>query len=142
MMQIESQSFGELRPYSFIGRLAQKSQNQQEDLGDNISMSGLDAVKKIVGTEAEARGIVDEAKTRAQEIIVRAHDDAKMLIEEAVSSAQKQREEILRAASEKAEADARRSDVETEQLLKNYQKLADGRSASAVEKAVELILNA
>ena len=105
-------------------------------------MSGLDAVKKIVGTEAEARRIVDEAKARAQEIIAWAHDEAKMLIGEAVSSAQKQREEVLRLAREKAEADARQSDVETEQLLKNYQKLADARSSGAVEKAVDLILNA
>jgi V/A-type H+/Na+-transporting ATPase subunit G/H len=105
-------------------------------------LSGLDAVKKIVETEAQARRSVDEAKTKAQQIIARAHEEAEMLRKEAVSSAQAQREELLRAAREKAEADAKQSDVETEQLLKNYQKLAQSRSASAVDKAVELILTA
>jgi vacuolar-type H+-ATPase subunit H len=105
-------------------------------------LSGLDAVKKIVETEAQARRIVDEAKANAQQIIARAHAEAEMLRKEAVSSAQAQREELLSIAREKAEADARQSDVDTEQLLKNYQKLAEARSASAVDKAVELILNA
>jgi V/A-type H+/Na+-transporting ATPase subunit G/H len=105
-------------------------------------LSGLDAVKKIVETEAQARRIVDEAKVKAQQIIARTHEEAEMLRKEAVSSAQAQREELLRIAREKAEADARQSDVETVQLLKNYQKLADERSASAIDKAVELILNA
>ena len=105
-------------------------------------MSGLEAVKKIVGTEAEARRTVDQAKAQGQEIIARAHNEAKMLIDESVSSAEKRREEILRSAREEAEAEARQSDVETKQLLNNCQKLAEARSASAVEKAVELILNA
>lgn len=105
-------------------------------------MSGLEAVKKIVETEAQARRTVDEAKTRARQIIARAHDEAEMLRQEAVSSAQKRREELLQAARQKAEAEARQSDIETEQLLSSYAKLAEAKSTSAADKAIELILNA
>jgi len=63
-----------------------------------------------------------------------------MLRQESISSVQKQREEILRQAKEKAEAEARQSDVETEQLLENYRKLAEARTDDAVSKALELIL--
>jgi vacuolar-type H+-ATPase subunit H len=130
-----------VRPHSFIGRVAKNAQNSEAS-EKNIQLSGLDAVKKIVGTEAQARRMVDEAKARAQQIIARAHEEGEMLRKEAVSSAQAQREDLLSKARERAESDARQSDVETEQLLRNYQKLAEARSASAVDKAVELILNA
>jgi vacuolar-type H+-ATPase subunit H len=106
------------------------------------SLSGIDAVKKIVETEGQARRIVDESKARAQQIISKAHQEADMLRQEATSSAQKQREEILRDAKEKAEAEARQSDVETQQLLANYRKLAEARKDDAANKAVELVLNA
>ena len=105
-------------------------------------MSGIDAVKKIVETEAQARKIVEDAKARAQQIISQAHHEAELLIQEAVSSAQKQREEILGEAKEQAEAEARQSDIETQQQLENYRKLAESRRDNAVDKAVELILNA
>ncbi len=104
-------------------------------------MSGIDAVRKIVETEGQARRIVDEAKVRAQQIIAQTSQEAEMLRQEALSSAQKQREEILGMAKEKAEAEARQSDVETEQLLKNYRKLAEARKDDAVSKALELILS-
>lgn len=105
-------------------------------------MSGLEAVKRIVETEAEARRLVDDAKTHAQQIIARANEEAKMLREEAVSSAQKEREELLQAAKQKAEAEARQSDIETDQLLSNYQQLAGAKSNSAADKAIDLIVNA
>ena len=105
-------------------------------------MSGIDEVKKIVETEGQARRIVDEAKAKAQQMISKAQEEAEMMRQEAVSSAQQQREEILRLARDKAEAEARQSDVETEQLLANYRKLATERKADAVSKAVDLILSA
>ena len=105
-------------------------------------MSGIDAVRKIVETESQARRIIDEAKIRGEQIIGKARQEAEMMRGEAVSSAQKQREEILRVAREKAEAEAQRSDVETQLLLENYRKLAMARKDDAVDKAIELILNA
>jgi len=105
-------------------------------------LSGIDAVKKIVETEGQARRIVDESKARAQQIVSKAHQEADMLRQEAISSAQEQREGILRDAKEKAESEARQSDVETQQLLANYRKLAEARKDDAANKAVELVLNA
>ena len=86
--------------------------------------------------------MVDESKARAQQIISKAHQEADLLRQEATSSAQKQREEILRDAREKAESEARQSDVETQQLLANYRKLAEARKDDAANEAVDLVLNA
>ncbi len=105
-------------------------------------MSGMDAVKKIVQTEGQARRIVEDAKTKAQQIISQSHEEADRIRQEEVNQAQRQKEEILKAAKEKAEAEARQSDIETEQLLENYRKLSEERKAAAVNKAVELILGA
>ncbi len=103
-------------------------------------MSGMDAVKKIVQTEGQARRIVEEAKAKAEQIVLRAHEVANRIRQEAISQAQRQREEILKAAKEKAESEALRSDIETEQILENYRKLSEERKAAAVNKAVELVL--
>jgi ATP synthase H subunit len=105
-------------------------------------LSGIDAVKKIVQIEVQARRVVEEAKTKAQEIISRAREDADKIRQEAIAQAQRQKELILKAAREKAEAEARQSDLETERMLESYGKLSDERKASAVDKAVELILGA
>ena len=105
-------------------------------------MSGIDAVKKIVETEAQARRIVDEAVMRAQKIISETREQAERIRQEAIAGAQGRRVGILREAKEKAEAEARQSDQETEQVLDAYRKLSDERKAAAVNKAVELILNA
>ncbi len=105
-------------------------------------MSGIDAVKKIVETEGQARKIVEDSKARAQQIISQAHHEAGLLIQEAVSSAQKQREQILLEAKQRADAEARQSDIETQQQLENYRRLAESRKDDAANKAVELILNA
>ena len=104
-------------------------------------MSGLDAVKKIVETEGQARRSVEEAKTRAQQLIAKASEEGEMIRQESVSSAHQRREEILKLAREKAEAEARQSDVETGKLLQSYQRLSEARKADAIAKAVELILN-
>ena len=105
-------------------------------------MSGIDAVKKIVETEAQARRIVDEASAKAQQIISESREQAERIRQEAIARAQQQREEILREAKNKAEAEALQSDRETEKILDTYRKLSEERKASAVSKAVELILNA
>ena len=105
-------------------------------------MSGIDAVKKIVETEAQARRIVDEASEKAQQIISQTREQAERIRQEAIARAQQQREEILREAKNKAEAEALQSDKETEQILDTYGKLLGERKAAAVSKAVELILNA
>ena len=104
-------------------------------------MSGLEAVKKIVETEGQARKNVEEAKSRAQQIIAKAHEEAEMIRNESVSSANQKRDGILKIAREKAEAEARQSDVETDKLLQSYQELSGKRKSDAVSKAVELILN-
>ena len=104
-------------------------------------MSGIDAVRRIVETEGQARKIVEDAKTRAQQIISQAQQEGEMLRQEAMSSAQKNREEILAQARLQAENEARKSDAETQQLLVNYQKLAQTRKDDAVQKALELILS-
>ncbi len=103
-------------------------------------MSGIDAVKKIVETEGQARRLVEEAKAKALEIISGARENADKIRQEAIAQAQGQRELILNAAREKAEDEARLSDLETERILQNYRKLSGERKASAADKAVELIL--
>ncbi len=103
-------------------------------------MSGIDAVKKIVETEGQARRLVEEAKARAQEIISGAQENADKIRQEAIAQAQRQRELILNAAKEKAEDEGRLSDLETERILQNYRKLSGERKASAADKALELIL--
>ncbi len=104
-------------------------------------MSGIDAVKKIVETEGQARRIVDEAIAGAQKIVSETREQAERIRLESVAGAQGRREGILREAKEKAEAEARQSDQETEQILDTYRKLSEERKAAAVSKAVELILS-
>jgi vacuolar-type H+-ATPase subunit H len=105
-------------------------------------LSGIDAVKKIVETEGQARRIVDEAATRGQKITSEAREQAERIRQEAIARAQQQREEILSEAKDRAEGEALQSDEETEHLLDTYRKLSEERKAAAVNKAVELILNA
>ena len=104
-------------------------------------MSGIDAVKKIVETEAQARRIVEEARIRSQEILSRASQDAEKARQEILAEAQRHREEILNRARSEAEAEAAKSDVDADQLLANYQKAFQNRKDVALQKAVELILH-
>ena len=129
-------------PYSFIVRILKLSEIANGALWEINFLSGMDAVKKIVETEAQARRVVEEAKTRAQQIISGAREDADKIRRGAIAQAQAQREVIVKAASESAEAEARQSDLETERRLESYRRLSDERKSSAVDKAVELILNA
>ncbi len=103
-------------------------------------MSGIEAVRRIVETEAQAKRIIEEAKSKAQEILERAAVEAQNVRQAAVSRAEQQRAQMLKETREKAEADARSSDMETNSLLENYKKLFEDRRDVAVKKAVELIL--
>ena len=106
------------------------------------NLSGIDAVRKIVETEAQARAIVEEARKSGEKIIAEARQQAERSKQEARSRAERERQEILSQARVTAEAEARKSDLETEQLLQRYRQLADERKDIAVRKAVELILGA
>lgn len=103
-------------------------------------MSGIEAVKKIVATEAEARKIVEEAKARSQEILSQASQDAEKVRQEVLAEAQRQREELLATARESAEAEASKSDLKTTELLEGFQKAFESRKDIAIGKAVELVL--
>jgi vacuolar-type H+-ATPase subunit H len=103
-------------------------------------LSGIEAVRKIVETETEAKRIVEEAEFRAQEILAHASEEAQKIRQASTSQAEQRKAQMLRETREKAEADARASDVETDSQLGNYKKLFEDRKDAAVEKAVELIL--
>jgi V/A-type H+-transporting ATPase subunit G/H len=103
-------------------------------------LSGIEAVKKIVETEAQAKQIVEEAESRAQEILAHASEQAQKVRQTSTTQAEQRKVQILQETREKAEADARSSDMETDSLLENYKKLFENRKDAAVQKAVELIL--
>jgi len=103
-------------------------------------LSGIDAVKRIVETEAKARKVVEDAKTRAQDILQKASRDLEAARQLILDQAQSQREDILSKAKEEAESEAGRSDADTDQMLANYQKAFQSRKNEAVDKAVQLIL--
>jgi vacuolar-type H+-ATPase subunit H len=103
-------------------------------------LSGIEAVRKIVETEAQAKRIVEEANSRAQEILARASEEVQKIRQTSTIQAEQRKAQILRETREKAEADARSSDVETDSLLENYRKLFENRKDAATKKAVELIL--
>ncbi len=103
-------------------------------------MSGIEAVRKIVETEAQAKRVIEDAKLRAKEILEGASAEAQKDRQTAKSSADQDKARILKEAREKAEADARSSDEETSSLLENYKKLFENRKEVAAKKAVELIL--
>ncbi len=103
-------------------------------------MSGIEAVRRIVETEAQAKRMIEEAKSKAEEILERAAVEAQNVRQAAVSRAEQQRAQMLKETREKAEADARSSDMETNSLLENYKKLFEDRRDVTVKKAVELIL--
>jgi len=103
-------------------------------------LSGMEAVRKIVETEAQAKRIIEDAKSRDQEILEGASAEAQRIRQTALSRAEQEKARILKEAREKAEADARSSDEETNSLLENYKKLFENRKEVALKKAVELIL--
>jgi len=103
-------------------------------------LSGIEAVRKIVETETQAKRIIEDAKSRAQEILESAAVEAQKVRQTAISHAEQEKAQMLKETREKAEADARSSDTETNSLLENYKKLFENRRDVAVKKAVELIL--
>jgi V/A-type H+-transporting ATPase subunit G/H len=108
--------------------------------GAEICLSGIEAVRKIVETEAQAKRIIEDAKLKAKEILESASAEAQRVRQTAISSAEHDKVRMLKEAREKAEADARSSDEETSSLLENYKKLFENKKEVAVKKAVELIL--
>ena len=103
-------------------------------------MSGIEAVRKIVETEGQAKRIVEEAQSRAEEILARASEAAQKVRQTSTAEAEQRKVQMLRETREKAEADARNSDVETDSLLENYKKLFENRKDDAAKKAVKLVL--
>ena len=103
-------------------------------------MSGIEAVKKIVETEAQAKRIVEEAHLRAREILAHASEEARKIREASTTQAEQRKVQMLRETREKAEADAKSSDIETDSLIENYKKIFENRKDAAVKKAVELVL--
>ena len=103
-------------------------------------MSGIEAVRRIVETEAQAKRILEEAKSETQETLERAAVEAQNVRQAAISHAEQQKAQILKDTRERAETDARSSDMETNSLLENYKKLFEERREVAVKKAVDLIL--
>jgi len=103
-------------------------------------LSGIEAVKRIVETEAQARRIVEEARARAQEILSHASHAAEKIHEELQADARARRDEILQSTRAEAEVEASKSDDETTQQLEVYKKAFEGRKELAVKRAVELVL--
>ena len=89
-------------------------------------------------TEGQAKRIVEEAQSRAEEILARASEAAQEVRQ--TSTAEQRKVQMLRETRDKAEADARSSDVETDSLLGNYKKLFENRKDDAAKKAVKLVL--
>ena len=100
----------------------------------------MEAVKKIVETEAQARRIIEEAQARAREILSGASEEREKAHAEVLNQVQVKRDEVLQSARVDAEDEARRSDAETSQQLESYGKAFENRKELAVEKAVELVL--
>jgi ATP synthase H subunit len=105
-------------------------------------LSGVEAVRKIVDTESQARQIVDEATRKSQDIINDARQEADRIKTQAGENANREREKVLARAREEAENEARKSDIDTDEMLDHYRRLAEDRKEQAVQKAVELILGA
>jgi vacuolar-type H+-ATPase subunit H len=102
-------------------------------------LSGIEAVRKIVETEAQAKQIVEDAKSKAVEILARGSQEAQNVRHTSTAEAEQRKAQMLRETREKAEADARNSDVETDTLLETYKKLFEDRKDVAAKKAVELV---
>jgi V/A-type H+-transporting ATPase subunit G/H len=103
-------------------------------------LSGIEAVRKIVETETQAKRIVEEAQSKAEEILAHASEEAQKIRQTSTAEAEQRKAQMLRETREKAEADARSSDVETDSLLENYSRLFEDRKDVATKKAFELVL--
>jgi len=103
-------------------------------------LSGIEAVRRIVETEAQAKQIVEDAKSKAEEILARISQEAQNVRHTSTAEAEQRKAQMLRESREKAEADARSSDAETDSLLETYKKLFEDRKDVAAKKGVELVL--
>ena len=103
-------------------------------------MSGIEAVRKIVETEAQAKRVVEDAKKRAGEILESASAEAQRIRQAAISQAEKHRDQLLLETKDQAETDAKNSDMETDSQLETFEKLFQSRKDAAIKKAVDLIL--
>ncbi len=103
-------------------------------------MSGIEAVKRIVETEDQARKIVEEAKRKAQEIAVAASKEAENVRDQVLGEAEKRREGLIERVKADAAKDADKSDMETESLIANYRKAFEQKKDDAARKAVELVI--
>ncbi len=124
---------------SFIVRSSDDSTIRPESPGKEL-MSGVDAVKKIVETEAQGRGFLEEATSTARDIISGAAQEIEKTRQEILARARARREEVLQSARASAETEAASSETETGQQLASYEKAFENRKTAAVEKAVGLIL--
>ena len=103
-------------------------------------MSGIEAVRKIVETEAQAKRIVEDARTRARDILESASEESERARRAAIAQAEKRKAQLLIETRDQAETDAKNSDLETDSQLESFEKLFRSRKDAAVKKAVDLIL--
>jgi len=103
-------------------------------------LSGIEAVRKIVETEAQAKRIIEDAKKKAKEVLESASEDGQKLRQTAISQAERRKAQLLVETRDQAETDAKNSDMETDSQLESFEKLFSSRKDAAVRKAVDLIL--
>ena len=109
-------------------------------IGETRALSGIEAVRKIVETEAQAKRTVEEARAKAREIVENASEQAKRIRQDAIAQAEKRKAQLLVETKDQAEIDAKNSDLETDSQLESFAKLFQSRKDAAVKKAVDLIL--
>jgi V/A-type H+/Na+-transporting ATPase subunit G/H len=103
-------------------------------------LSGIEAVRKIVETEAQAKRIIEDARKKAKEVLENASEDGQKLRQTAISQAERRKAQLLVETRDQAETDAKNSDMETDSQLESFEKLFSSRKDAAVKKAVDLIL--
>jgi vacuolar-type H+-ATPase subunit H len=103
-------------------------------------LSGIEAVRKIVETEAQAKRIIEDARKKAKEVLENASEDGQKLRQTAISQAERRKAQFLVETRDQAETDAKNSDMETDSQLESFEKLFSSRKDAAVKKAVDLIL--
>lgn len=109
-------------------------------IGETQALSGIEAVRKIVETEAQAKRIVEDARMKARQIHESASEEAQRARQNAIAQAEKRKAQLLAETRDQAETDAKNSDLETDSQLENFEKLFQSRKEAAVKKAVDLIL--
>jgi len=93
----------------------------------------LEGIKR---TEAEATGIVDEARKKKAEIIAKAREDSRAMID----AAKKQGAETVKQALAKAEGDAKQKTEEIGTEEAKAREALKQASSQNVSKAVDLVI--